>query len=532
MATASTTTSNRGSMSPSRLSQRYGEEMQMGVHKLFTEGLSAPQLATLSAVGADLSEKNQTIERLVARDKRLQEGIEERDALLRSRDEEIRKLREKEAADVQAFKEQQRKSYSSLEISAAALSAQLQDRETELQTVKLDLAQAQQRLTLLQLKVDELEEERRRGGSDSAMLQSAHGEALQSARDRAKGTQRRAEEAEAKATALAEQLKEKDSALKGALKDLEQARRNEDRAVQDLRFYKSTATAEMERQGQELVVASEQIKSASADAQAAKAEVLRFEAKLRASELTVQDQVLEITRLHSDVQRLNEELEHLRKTQGDLHVEMVRLEVVNQQRADAVADLRQQLQEGAQESDLSLRQTYEAAERLRRVEDGISALLAPDRETPRGKVPTTPRIDHAESASLLAEVERAEKNWENLHAHLQEMHWGKKAQEEGHRRDRALLEDKHATAERGLKEVGAEAEKLRGLLQLQKEEHDARAALDAEEKRKWVEILRSVSAAKLAVLEERKAGEKRKWVEILRSVSAAKLAVLEERKAG
>jgi len=503
-------------MSPSRM--RYGEEMQMGVHKMFTEGLSTPQLATLSAVGAELSEKNQTIDRLVAREKRLQEGLEERDALLKQREEEIRKLREQEAEDIQAFKEQQRRSYNSLESSAEALSAQLQDRETELQTVKLDLAQAQQKVTLLQLKVDELEEERRRGGTDSATLRSAHGEALESARNRAKGNQTRAEEAEAKAAALAEQLKEAEAALKATKKDLEQAQVNEDRAVKDLRFYKSTTTAEIERQAQELVTASEQVKSATAEAQAAKAEVLKFEAKLRAAELTVQDQELEMTRLRSDAQRLNEELEHLRKTQGDLHVEMVRLEVVNQQRADAVADLRQQIQEGAQESDLTQREIQEGAERLRRVEDGIAALLAPDRGTPRGKVPTTPRVEHTDPASLLGEVERAEKNWEDLHAHLQDMHWGRQKMEEGHRRERGLLEEKHSKAERGLNENKAEKEHLRALLQLQKEEHELRAGMEQEEKRNWTELMRSVASAKKAVIAERMASLERKDKEFRRNI--------------
>eukprot|EP01065_Artemidia_motanka_P035934 TRINITY_DN4383_c0_g1_i2.p1 TRINITY_DN4383_c0_g1~~TRINITY_DN4383_c0_g1_i2.p1 ORF type:complete len:405 (+),score=141.09 TRINITY_DN4383_c0_g1_i2:625-1839(+) len=326
---------------------------------------------------------------------------------------------------------------------------------------------------------------------------------MRTLRERNDELQRENAAADAKVSNLSEAVREREALLRDLTQQLEQTKRQEERAVQDLRFFKSTTMAEMERQQQALVAANEIAKDSAAEAQSSKQEVRKLEQELGQCQLKIQEQQLELSRAQKDAQRLRSELELLRKVQGELHVEIRKLQVVNQQRDSQVADLRQQVQEGARSSDLTQQQVQMAADRLRRANDGVAALLQPDLPTPRGQVPATPRLDHSQGAELEGEVGRAEKGWEQLHGVLQKQRWERKADADKAEADRRDAEEKLSAMTSRSVASAAESSHLQRLLGLNAGEHRARGLLCQEEGSAWSGIARSIGTAKSAVMRER-----------------------------
>eukprot|EP01062_Namystynia_karyoxenos_P054234 TRINITY_DN44503_c0_g1_i1.p1 TRINITY_DN44503_c0_g1~~TRINITY_DN44503_c0_g1_i1.p1 ORF type:complete len:836 (+),score=358.85 TRINITY_DN44503_c0_g1_i1:86-2509(+) len=481
-------------------------------HTMSAVGLSQAQVATLEAVAAELEESSQEAERVAERYNRLLQELDAKNALLQQKDELIQELRDAEASDVAQFKEKHSQELRQLQRKYDDAVAQLADREGELQGAELDKAQLSQKVTLLTLRVEDLEEAAKRGGTDGDERLRRQGEQLEELRERNAALTDQLKGREGVLTELQGQMQRAEDDLREARRRAEAAERGRERAQQDIAFYRSTISAEMEKQAGAMAEANAKAKEAMQRLQQEQAKSAQLGGQLRSCELLREEGDLERSRLHEDIKRLRSELEASRRIEGELHLELRKLELVNSQRDSTCADLRRQLQERQRGIDTEREHVEQladavqaATERLRDINDEIDRQLSPgDWEEREADAP---------AAVLPDEVDRAARFRDQLEALVQMHDWERReqdarqaAEEEERVREIEDLERRMHDLQERLRRERDGAEGLRGLMRLAAEEEGARRALTEMEARELGVATAGVSAARAHFLQERLTG--------------------------
>ncbi|KAJ9442658.1 Extracellular matrix-binding protein ebh [Diplonema papillatum] len=345
-----------------------------------------------------------------------------------------------------------------------------------------------------------------------------------------------AKENAAETSRLTQRLQELEDELAEALGRVDRTDRQVDRAQQDLNFHKATMKAENARQAAALDDVSAKARDAIQNAHAQRTENVRLQSKNGSLANRNEDLEAEKERLLDDVKRMRAELDATRVIDGELQVEIRKLELVNNQKEQANLLLKEKLHE-RQLGLHSERQQVEhladavqkATDRLRGANDSIDKVMDENdklrtrssrsllHDDKRSATPSpSSRLSSAYSPAILPdEVDRVEDLLDKLAALIEVHGWDREEAQKNHRqqlRDAALAADgRVGELERTVDDLKARwgnensaRRQLEALMHAQRAEEEERKNINDAERGEWAVISSGAHAAKKHYLRERR----------------------------
>eukprot|EP01064_Diplonema_japonicum_P033231 TRINITY_DN6500_c0_g1_i1.p1 TRINITY_DN6500_c0_g1~~TRINITY_DN6500_c0_g1_i1.p1 ORF type:complete len:873 (+),score=331.57 TRINITY_DN6500_c0_g1_i1:76-2694(+) len=333
-------------------------------HHMSTEGLTTAQIDTLTTVSDEIGEHQVEMERLGDAYRKLLDELKEKNRLLKGKDDMIYDLQRDGESDNTRFKERQGRAIAELQALVDSQASDLTCKESELQLAELDKSALDHKVSVLTLKAEEQDESSNRERED------LHAE-ISDLKRLVKARNTQLHERDADVAALESNLKQADDKLQRANQRADNAERHADRAVQDLKLHKATMKAEVLRQAAALENANSKARQAILQAQQERAENVQLVAKVNSLELVNDELAMERSRLDAEVRRLKSELDATRKIEGDLSIELRKLELVNNQKEAANANLKQKLQERQRGLDNERESVDQLADAVQRATDRL-----------------------------------------------------------------------------------------------------------------------------------------------------------------
>eukprot|EP00756_Hemistasia_phaeocysticola_P009912 Hpha_TRINITY_DN14970_c0_g2::TRINITY_DN14970_c0_g2_i1::g.144151::m.144151 len=309
----------------------------LGGAVLPTSGLSNEQIAVLRGFADEVHEQNLDVGRLVEEVENLRRQVRDGRELVAGRERRIAELAAGEAADVQAFKDSKVKVIRELERKVEDLTAELAARDASVRHSELQVSQHLSRITKLSMQLDELK------ATPSVPAEELRQQAAEAQAEADEERKRHAEAAAALAAAKASfgrvetERHELEGDLNTRVQRAEELEKELAAARADLRSFRASITAEMEKHQSALQESNDRVRAALADLQQERTSAREKQSALHRVETELQEKGLEVTRLEDDVTRLRGELAALRNVESGLRVDLHELQIINKERDEALA---------------------------------------------------------------------------------------------------------------------------------------------------------------------------------------------------